>query len=95
MKGTQRDRAWTLAALAVFPVNLGVAIGGANEMLIAFFYVFSSAAISLAVLAIFLRFAQKQRRIFDSLFQNSYGIYVIHYGVVSWLLYALLGAQLP
>jgi len=86
---------WTVAALASFLINFSISISGANEILVGFLYVFSCATISFAFLAIFLRFAQRQRRTFDSLFQNSYGIYVIHYGIVSCLSYALLGAQLP
>jgi peptidoglycan/LPS O-acetylase OafA/YrhL len=86
---------WTVAALAIFLISVIISISSANEILIDFFYIFSCATISFAFLAIFLRFAQKQRRIFDSFFHNSYGVYVIHYGVVSCLSYALLGAQLP
>ncbi len=86
---------WTIAALAIFLISVIISISSANEILIGFFHIFSCATISLAFLAIFLRFAQRQRRIFDSFFHNSYGVYVIHYGVVSGLSYALLGAQLP
>jgi peptidoglycan/LPS O-acetylase OafA/YrhL len=86
---------WTLAALAAFLASLTAAIGGANEVLTGCLYVLASAAISFALLALFLRFGQKQRHSFDSLSQTSYGIYVIHYGIVSWLLFALLGAPLP
>ena len=86
---------WIVAALVTFLISFSISISSANQILIGFFYVLSCATISLASLAIFLRFAQRQRRIYDSLFHNSYGIYVIHYGVVSYLSYALLGAQLP
>lgn len=86
---------WTAAAPAAFLVNLVVAIGGANEVLIGFFQVLSCAVLSFAFLALFLRFGQRRRSISDSAFRNSYGIYVIHYGIVSWLLFALLGAPLP
>ncbi|MBE0524095.1 MAG: acyltransferase [Methanosarcinales archaeon] len=86
---------WTVAALVTFLISVIISISSANEILIGFFYIFSCATISFAFLAIFLRFAQRQRRIFDSFFHNSYGVYVIHYGVVSCLSYALLGAQLP
>lgn len=54
----------------------------------------SCAASSLAFLAVFLRFAKKSNRIFDSLSVNAYGIYLIHYAFVSWLQYSLLGAHL-
>lgn len=86
---------WSIAGFVAFVVNVGAAISGANEILSGFLYAFSTATISLSVLAIFLRFVQRRRRIFDSLFENCYGIYVIHYGVVGWLSYALLEAQIP
>jgi len=47
----------------------------------------------MAFLALFLRFA-KPRKIFDSLRENAYGIYLVHYAFVSWLQYALLKSQL-
>ncbi len=31
----------------------------------------------------------------DRLKQNAYGMYLIHYGFVVWLQYALLGLELP
>jgi peptidoglycan/LPS O-acetylase OafA/YrhL len=86
---------WTLAALPVFLISVVLSVRSTNQLLIGCFYALSCATISFAFLAMFLRFARKQRRVFDSLFHNSYGIYVIHYGVVSGLSYALLGAQLP
>ncbi len=92
---TRRWVIWVVAALATFLISFSISISSANQILIGFFYVLSCATISFASLAIFLRFAQRQRRIYESLFHNSYGIYVIHYGVVSCLSYALLGAQLP
>jgi len=42
----------------------------------------------------FLRFAKRHVRIFDSLSQNSYGIYIVHYVFVSWLQFLLLGSDL-
>ncbi|WP_363321036.1 acyltransferase family protein [Desulfobacula sp.] len=42
----------------------------------------------------FLRFAKRRVRIFDSLSENSYGIYIVHYGFVTWLQYVLLGSNL-
>lgn len=46
-------------------------------------------------MAIFLRFAGRRRPAWDSLSADPYGVYVIHYGVVSWMLYLMLGASLP
>jgi len=48
-----------------------------------------------AVIAVFLRFAKKRVGILDSLSNNSYGIYIIHYVIVIWLQYWMLYANLP
>ena len=61
----------------------------------AFTFSLSCAASCFAFLAIFLRFANKRMRLFDSLRENAYGIYILHYFCVSWLQYALLPAPLP
>jgi len=82
---------WTVAALVAFVVSLAMALGGAGEGLSASLYVVACAALSFAFLATFLRFATTRRRLFDHAFESSYGIYVLHYGVVSWVAYALLG----
>jgi hypothetical protein len=42
----------------------------------------------------FLRFAKRRVRIFDSLSDNAYGIYIVHYVFVTWLQYLLLGSTL-
>jgi len=46
------------------------------------------------MLALFVRFVKKSRRIFNSLRDNAYGIYLFHYAFVSWLQYALLKSQI-
>ena len=43
---------------------------------------------------LFLRFAMRQVGIFDSLSDNSYGIYIVHYVFVTWLQYLLLRSPL-
>jgi surface polysaccharide O-acyltransferase-like enzyme len=42
----------------------------------------------------FLRFAKRRVRILDSLSENSYGIYIVHYVFVTWLQYLLLESGL-
>ena len=42
------------------------------------------------ITGLFLRFAKRRVGIFDSLSENSYGIYIIHYVFVTWLQYLLL-----
>jgi peptidoglycan/LPS O-acetylase OafA/YrhL len=46
------------------------------------------------MLAIFVRFVKKSWGIFDSLRDNAYGIYLVHYAFVSWLQYVLLKSHL-
>ena len=43
---------------------------------------------------LFLRFAKRRVGIFDSLSENSYGIYIVHWAFVTWLQYLLLGSGL-
>jgi glucans biosynthesis protein C len=57
-------------------------------------FVLSSATMSLALAAIFLRFGTAYRPILDSLSVHAYGIYLVHYLFVIWLQYLLLGAPL-
>jgi hypothetical protein len=53
-------------------------------------YAIACTTICLAVLAVFLRFAQGERSILDPLRDDAYGIYGVHYIAVLWLQYALL-----
>ncbi len=50
------------------------------------------AAGALALLAICLRWMRTRFSLFDSLSENAYGIYLIHYVPVVWLQYALVGS---
>lgn len=55
----------------------------------------SCATTCFALLALFTRFVRSHSRLLDSLSENSYGIYLLHYCFVVWLQYALLGFHLP
>ena len=94
---------WAVASLVAFAIatvlffaalghpespNLWGTIGG-------FGFAFCCAAASFAFLAVFLRFVKQSRPAFDSLRDNAYGIYLLHYAFVSWLQFALLGANVP
>ena len=50
---------------------------------------------SFCFLALFARFATRRVRIFDSLRDNAYGMYLIHYAFASWLQLSLVSAPLP
>ena len=69
-------------------LNTANVVGGA-------FYALACASISFAFLALFVRFATQRRWIYDSLSDNEYGMYLIHYIFVSWLQLAILGWSLP
>jgi surface polysaccharide O-acyltransferase-like enzyme len=53
-------------------------------------FILSCAASGFFFLSLFLRFVSKRRSVFDSLHNNAYGMYLIHYVFVIWLQYALL-----
>ncbi len=91
----RRWAGWLVAALLGFAAYLVVAIGGQDEALIAVFLVVTCALTSFGFLALFLRFVRTRRRVFDSLFSSSYGIYIVHYGIVSFLAYALVASGVP
>jgi hypothetical protein len=86
---------WVIVALAAFPINIVATFTEAKQILTSSTFTLSCAAISLAFLAIFLRFVNNRNKIFDSLSVNGYGIFMIHYGVVSWLQYSLLKTSIP
>ncbi|MDB5657295.1 MAG: hypothetical protein JWQ94_4908 [Tardiphaga sp.] len=57
-------------------------------------YAVACTLICLAVLALFLRFGQRDKSLLDPVRDDAYGIYVVHYIAVLWLQYALLNAPL-
>jgi peptidoglycan/LPS O-acetylase OafA/YrhL len=57
-------------------------------------FTITCATTSMAILALFVRFVKTSRRIFNSLRDNAYGIYLVHYAFVSWLQFALLKSHL-
>ena len=59
-----------------------------------FAFALSCAASGFGFLGLFVRFAKKPRRAFDSLRDNAYGIYIVHYAFVAWVQYALLPAPM-
>ncbi len=72
---------------AVSPALLGVLNGGV--------YAITCASLSFAFLALFVRFANHRRWIWDSLSANEYAMYLLHYMFVAWLQFVLLSFALP
>jgi surface polysaccharide O-acyltransferase-like enzyme len=64
------------------------------EAIADFGFVVSCAAATFAFLGTFIRFTKKRHPLWESLRDNSYGIYLIHYVIVSWLQYSLLKISL-
>src|SRR5262249_32444647 len=58
-------------------------------------FVLACAGGGIGVLALALRFATHRQWALDSLSQNAYGMYLVHYVFVVWLQYAMLGVVIP
>jgi len=93
---------WPLVSLFAFMLAAGIVISAATspgatthwEAIGAFGFVLSCAASSCAMLALFLRFARRSNAIGDSLRDNAYGVFLVHYVFVSWLQYSLLSSSM-
>ena len=89
---------WTSAAYGVMVVVTHPAIRSPAppwwEFVAAMAWVLSCTTATLWVLAMFLRFGGTRVRVMDSLCENAYGIYLVHYVFVIWLQYFLLRAPL-
>jgi peptidoglycan/LPS O-acetylase OafA/YrhL len=90
--------AMVLAYLALAATFIAMISGVGKSLpwgpLLGFLWVLSCAASCFGFLSFFARFATKRRAVFDSLTDNAYGMYLIHYAFVSWLQYAVLPASL-
>ncbi len=98
----RRWLAWVFAALAAFALATGLfvallmhsAAGAGLAAASAASFSVSCAASSFAALALFVRFSRTQGRFIASFCAAAYGIYIVHYPVVSWIQYALADAPL-
>lgn len=94
---------WTIAAIVVFLASsaffvmiLTTPMGMSTlwRIIASLVFTITCATTSMAMLAVFVRFVKKSHGIFDSLRNNAYGIYLLHYIFVIWLQYALLKSHL-
>lgn len=92
-KLTRRWWVWMVAGLVSFIVYIIILVDPTRTP--TFTFTVTCAAIVFGVIAIFLRFTKQRRGIIDSLSNNSFGIYIIHYVIVIWLQFWLLEIQLP
>jgi hypothetical protein len=89
---------WAIRAVVVFLLSSWLFIVVATtkaasapwNVVVNLVFTITCATTSMALLAIFVRFAKKSRGVFDSLRDNAYGMYLIHYAFVSWLQLAVL-----
>ncbi len=100
----QRWKAWLAAALISFVLWMALTaqtmVEGASVPLAlrgaaAVSFVLACACACFCAFSLFLRFATMRSRVAESLSDNAYGMYLVHYVFVVWLQYALLAAPLP
>ncbi len=83
-----------LMSFVVFIIMVVVVSPMERTIVSEFAFVVCCCAIVSGMTGFFLRFAKRRIRIFDSLSENSYGIYIVHWVFVTWLQYLLLGSGL-
>jgi glucans biosynthesis protein C len=90
----------TLAAFLLWIIPTALTVNGqvttvpGLEIVADLGLVLCCAAACLGWAAIFLRFTATRRPVIDSLSENAYGIYLVHYLFITWLQYILLGVAL-
>jgi hypothetical protein len=91
---------WTLAMVVIFVAGIAFTLRrsaqppGTANVIAGFLFALTSATTSFAFLALFVRFITRRNPIFDSLSDNEYGMYLIHYMFVSWLQMLMLAVAL-
>jgi peptidoglycan/LPS O-acetylase OafA/YrhL len=83
------------AAMAVTIAALSPGAGRGVLVLASVAYTVSCAATSFALCAAFVRFVRRPGPVTESLTENAFAMYALHYPVVSWLLWAGLALSLP
>ncbi len=95
--------AWVAASLVFFALWMALTAQTMDDAVIAplgvriaanLSLVLACAAACFSTLSLFLRFATTRLRIAESLSDNAYGMYLVHYVFVVWLQYALLDVPL-
>jgi hypothetical protein len=95
---------WALCMLLVFAMSVAVGLKiaskespispAAENVVGGIIFALACGTISFAFLAVFVRFATHRYWVFDSLSDNEYGMYLIHYMFVPWLQMTLLAIAL-
>jgi len=84
---------WVLGALVAFALFYFV-LNASPPMVKGLSFVISCTTSCFALTALFVHFTKSHVKTFDSLSDNAYGIYLVHYAFITWLQYALLQAPL-
>lgn len=79
-----------LMSFTVFIVMIAVVTPGQRTLVSEIAFVICCWAMVSGMIGLFLRFAKRRVRLCDSLSENSYGIYIVHYVFITWLQYLLL-----
>jgi len=79
-----------LMSFTVFIVMIAVVTPGQRTLVSEIAFVICCWAMVSGMIGLFLRFAKRRVRLCDSLSENSYGIYIVHYVFIAWLQYLLL-----
>jgi peptidoglycan/LPS O-acetylase OafA/YrhL len=93
---------WLIGALTASVLWMGLTALSMKEnggplglrVMVGVSFAFACTGGCLAALSGCLRFAKTRSRVLDSLSSNAFGIYVLHYPLVVWLQYTLLGVAL-
>jgi len=83
-----------LMFFVVFIIMIAVVSVGDRNVVSEIAFAVCCGATVFGMTGLFLRLAKRRVRIFDSLSDNAYGIYIVHYVFVIWLQYLLLGSTL-
>jgi len=83
-----------LVSFIVFIIMVAVVTAKDRTIVSEIAFVVCCGATVFGITGLFLRFAKRRVTIFDSLSENSYGIYVVHYVFITWLQYLLIGSGL-
>lgn len=102
-KLARRWSLWTTAMLICFLTASGTFLASLTattspllwQLAVNATFVLSCAASCFGFTSLFARFATRRVALFDSLTNNAYGMYLIHYAFVSWLQYVLLNFAMP
>ncbi|MBN2591841.1 MAG: acyltransferase family protein [Sedimentisphaerales bacterium] len=86
---------WLTVSPLIFTIYIVIAImENPQPKIMGLVFIISCSAIIMSTIGFFVKYAHRRFRILDSLCNNAYGIYIVHYVFVTWLQYGLLASEL-